>query len=235
MVLKLNEADAVGCTKNLDLIDLELTYREYCSKYDDEHIYLVSKDRSFVLSISEGSGDNLDADDEEDGYVDYWYVEGIDKDGTECGGGFLMLTELIRDANPTVAEIIDLAKNSDELDDQDLIRTTEYIVPNEGEEIYNKYDGKLMDCFYAAKEAYTIDFNGKSYFAKDVRTKNGTAIIAEEDLEKALLTPGGGDYISPEAKKIDEGIYGYLPHLDVLYKTEGELKQLVKEHLDLED
>lgn len=96
-----------------DVYDNEITSPEpkenliiYIPAYDD------------IISINEGTGDNLLKEDEEEGYVDYlnYYVfdaEDIDYEAQSTDGGMLMSTEYIRekynslkDAVPEVLEML---------------------------------------------------------------------------------------------------------------------------------
>lgn len=107
--------------------------------YKDDAIYLSNPSQDFILKIEEGSGDNLDLEDIGKGYVDYWYIEGIDHNGCEYGGGFLYQKELIRDKNPTIEEIINDIKSTDQLDDPEIIKTVYLIDTEVGEQMYNKF------------------------------------------------------------------------------------------------
>lgn len=65
-------------------------------KYNDIFIFIPEKRQ--VVRIAEGSGDNLLAEDIEDGYVDYIYYaqHGLDADMPEVDGGILLLEEPLR-------------------------------------------------------------------------------------------------------------------------------------------
>lgn len=56
-----------------------------------------------------------------------------------------------------------------------------------------------------------IRFNGKTYLAKWINVEEiGEELIGEEPLENALM-PDGENYVSDEARSIDESIYCYVP------------------------
>ncbi len=93
--------------------------------YHGEDLFIAYD--KYVLLIAEGTGDNLDKDDEENGYVDYFYLEVYNRDEFDVdydflpysiGGGFMMRKELIADElyGKTVKEIIEIVfeNNSDE-------------------------------------------------------------------------------------------------------------------------
>lgn len=70
------------------------------------YIYVPSKKQ--IVSVAEGSGDNLMDEDIERGYVDYIYYDQFAK---ECclpvvDGGMVMLTELFRDKYKSTVEAI---------------------------------------------------------------------------------------------------------------------------------
>ena len=65
-------------------------------------IKLYVPDMQELILAVEGTGDNLLAEDEEQGYVDYIMVEMYKLDGTdveETDGGQIMLTKLVADMN----------------------------------------------------------------------------------------------------------------------------------------
>lgn len=97
--------------------------------YDHEYLYLWNG--KTLYRVQEGSGDNLDYEDEEEGYVDYWNTEVDDVDGNGSGGGGIWLeTELICDIDYTIAGVIERMKECD-LPDGDW----EVIDPEIGEEM----------------------------------------------------------------------------------------------------
>lgn len=120
------------------MLNLNTTWNEYAP---EDTIYLANADRSFILKIAEGSGDNLDEDDEDEGYVDYWYLEGYTSDGVNCTGGMLMRETPISEDNPTIQQVIDeIKKNAEIFDEPELIKSAELIDYDEGEDLYYKYE-----------------------------------------------------------------------------------------------
>lgn len=116
-------------------------WNDYCDKNDTDTLYLANNDRSRLCIIAEGSGDNLDAEDEKAGYVDYFNIEVYDKNEDcfgECGGGFLMMEEYIGDKNPTLLEIIQMAR---EFDDSCFDpKECEILSVEEGEELLEEFE-----------------------------------------------------------------------------------------------
>lgn len=89
---------------------LGLKWSEFLEKYDpdfEEKMHFASEDGNVYLFIAEGSGDNLEPEDEEDGYVDYWYSEVYTRDNGNSGGGFHMRSTYIRKDNQTIEQILD--------------------------------------------------------------------------------------------------------------------------------
>lgn len=124
-------------------VDMNTPYAEY-----RKEIYLANRERTFLLKIDEGTGDNLTYEDEEEGYVDYWYCEGIDSSGVEFGGGFLYEKELIAKSNMTIGQVIDYVKSRyDELDDCEMVRDLEPVGFEEGEKLYMAYEKEALKRF----------------------------------------------------------------------------------------
>jgi hypothetical protein len=116
-----------------------LRWKEYCEKYKTDSLYFYGSETLCV--ISEGCGDNLDYEDEEEGYVDYWYCEVYNKTEGNCGGGMLMVKEYIQNKNLTIEETVKyLQENAslfDGLDGIDLMATL--VDPELGEELEGIY------------------------------------------------------------------------------------------------
>ena len=74
--------------------------------YNTIHIYVP--DAKQIVRISEGSGDNLQDEDIEAGYVDYIYYEQYELEPglPEVDGGMVMLTELFREKFKCTADAI---------------------------------------------------------------------------------------------------------------------------------
>ena len=128
--------------------------------WNGENLYLWNgKDTLFC--ISEGTGDNLLAEDIEAGYADYWMTDWfeLDDDGAdlETDGGQWMETKPIREKYHTIGEVID--------------RMTECELPNDewqlldeeaGEELYCRFD-KLCT---ATAAMHTADWEVREYIKR---------------------------------------------------------------------
>lgn len=93
--------------------------------FDPIYIYVPAVKQ--IVEISEGSGDNLNDEDIEAGYVDYIYYEQyvMDPYMRETDGGMIMLTELFQEqftcTKDAVPNVLDMAYHDKHL---------EYIVLN---------------------------------------------------------------------------------------------------------
>ena len=59
-----------------------------------------------IITISEGNGMNLLAEDMDEGFVDYIYYDQYDYNLEEVDGGQIMLTEMIQDKYTSMKECI---------------------------------------------------------------------------------------------------------------------------------
>lgn len=86
-----------------------------------DSIYIYVPEAKHVIKISEGSGDNLLAEDMDVGYVDYIYYDQyvMGSNMREVDGGMVMLTELFRDkftsTKDTIPYVLDMAYGNAEL------------------------------------------------------------------------------------------------------------------------
>ena len=93
--------------------------------FDPIYIYVPAVKQ--IIKIAEGSGDNLNEEDIESGYVDYVYYEQyvMDPYMRETDGGMIMLTELFQDhytcTKDAIPDVLDMAYSDEHL---------EYIVLN---------------------------------------------------------------------------------------------------------
>jgi hypothetical protein len=84
-------------------------------------IYIYVPEMCQVVKISEGSGDNLNDEDIEIGYVDYIYYEQyvMDPHMRETDGGMVMLTELFQElftrTADAIPDVLDMAYGNAEL------------------------------------------------------------------------------------------------------------------------
>ena len=78
-----------------------------------------------------------------------------------------------------------------------------------------------------------VIFDGREYPARyvciDVEGEKETVLVAQESLERALMTPDWR-YVSDEARNIDEGIYFYVPDQEI-FATDQQLEELLNSEL----
>lgn len=90
--------------------DLRILREKDCGRaknpYDVACIYLPKMDQ--LVLISEGTGDNLLAEDIRNGYRDYIYytIYAIDADLVEIDGGMILLSQLFKDKYKSTKECI---------------------------------------------------------------------------------------------------------------------------------
>ena len=117
----------------------ELKWSEYCNEHSTDKLYFY--DGYTFVTIAEGDGSNLDYEDEEAGYVDYWYAEVYTRDLGNCGGGLLLLKEYISAQNQTLTEIVKfLKKNKDAFDGIGTPILDCLIDPEEGEKLEEEFE-----------------------------------------------------------------------------------------------
>ena len=84
-------------------------------------IYIYVPEVRQIIKISEGSGDNLNDEDIEAGYMDYVYYEQYVMDPLmrETDGGMIMLTEMFHDhyncTADAIPDVLDMAYNDNKL------------------------------------------------------------------------------------------------------------------------
>lgn len=126
----------------------EMHWRDYCEKFGTDALYFSNDDESIFFLVSEGTGDNLLDEDIEEGCVDYWNVEGINQDGEEVGGGFLMLKKTIYEENPTISEILDyLKENASVLDGSEEFLECQLVENDYGEELRDRFEEYAAERF----------------------------------------------------------------------------------------
>ncbi len=134
-----------GWYQPMDLQEvLDFEWSGYCKKYRTDHLYFANSDKSIVMAVSEGDETNLEVEDEEDGYVDYWYIEQYDKEGRECGGGFLYLINPIIVTNPTIKDMIQLLSDSNDLLDNVNMDQFSLISVSDGEDLMEEYEKRAF-------------------------------------------------------------------------------------------
>lgn len=92
---------------NLATNPIVATQSMYPDGFDDVFVFLPES-KSYI-SVQEGTGDNLLADDIADGYVDYVMYSLWHRDNSELvedEGGMIMMRELIRDKYERLADLV---------------------------------------------------------------------------------------------------------------------------------
>ncbi len=123
-------------------LPLIMTWQNYCEEYQTDTLYFVNDDQSQLVMVAEGSGDNLDREDEAEGYVDYFYIECYGPGPRD--GGMLMRTTLISEDNPTIEEIVNECNEFEE--NLIPIKSGEFhiINPETGSDLENSFIRKEM-------------------------------------------------------------------------------------------
>lgn len=119
------------------MVDLKMSWKEYCEEHKTDSLYFTNNDKSELVMVAEGTGDNLLKEDEEEGYVDYWYIECYGNSNRD--GGLLMRKTLIMEDNPAIEDII---KECNDFEENliPIISGEFYIMdPKEGEEKISEY------------------------------------------------------------------------------------------------
>lgn len=107
------------------------------ANWNGEDLYLWNG-KDTLFRISEGTGDNLFAEDVEAGYADYWMTEWYtitDDCELKADGGQWMETKLIRDKYHTVGDVINRLMECDLWEDDWRLLDMET-----GEELYRRFD-----------------------------------------------------------------------------------------------
>ena len=107
------------------------------ANWSGEDLYLWNG-KDTLFRISEGTGDNLFAEDVEAGYADYWMTEWFTITADcelEADGGQWMETELILDKYHTVGAVLDRVMECDLWEDDWRLLEMET-----GEELYRRFD-----------------------------------------------------------------------------------------------
>ena len=88
--------------------------------YDELYIYIPAFKQ--IIRIAEGTGDNLDDDDLDAGYVDYIYYDTYEMEGgiRELDGGMVMLKEPFQEkftsTSDAIPYVLDMAYCNDTLE-----------------------------------------------------------------------------------------------------------------------
>lgn len=127
---------------------LNLKWTEYCEQHNTDALFFFDPKNNNLIVIREGNGDNLLDEDEEEGYVDYWYATVYDKSG-EIGGGMQLLENYIQEENQTIEELINnFEENSALFDEVPSELKSIFIDPTKGKEL-EEFFGKIdRDMFH---------------------------------------------------------------------------------------
>ncbi len=124
-------------------------WMEYCLGNNTDSLYFFDADAQKLVVISEGSGDNIDDEDLQNGYVDYWYCEVYSWIEGDIGGGIMLRKTLIADDNDQLGVIIrslDADKDLfDGIGDMDLTQT--FIMPEDGKALAEQYGTRATQIY----------------------------------------------------------------------------------------
>ncbi len=117
----------------------DLNWTDYCKRFHTETLYFTDKDESKLITVAEGSGDNLTNEDIDEGLKDYWYVEVYNNEGN-IGGGMLLLPELIKETNMNIAETIKFIQDNKDAFDEVNLSDMNLIGVGKGEELLEHFE-----------------------------------------------------------------------------------------------
>lgn len=134
---------------------LKMKWGDYCDRFNTDTMYFHDKSRDILITVAQGTGDNLGEEDIEEGYVDYWYAEVYSKTNGNCGGGLLLLETYISDDNKTIEETIAyLEENADMFDGISGISLKgTFIRVDQGEDLYAEFEQAAEDYINSVRMA----------------------------------------------------------------------------------
>lgn len=91
----------------------------------------------------------------------------------------------------------------------------------------------VMEVQATQNPVFNLTFNGNIYPARYIESDNTTHLISVESLNEALMTGDGGDYISEEARNLDETIYCFVPD-DKINMAHDEIIDFIHSEIDEE-
>lgn len=158
------------------MVDLNQHWLDYIRENNIDGIFLYNPEEKTLMTIYEGTGENLFPEDEENGYVDYWMVDVFSKNGNEDGAQ-IMCETLIRESNQTIGEIVDIVEESEMVMHIGSLPLRDYIVrPEYGNQLegaYNRITTAISNKRKAEMEYYTamILLNNLNTYAEAERRK----------------------------------------------------------------
>lgn len=111
MILYLN-ANSAHQSRMLANI-MNMRWSEYIDKYKIDGIFCYDPRKGILVTIYEGTGLNLLEEDEEAGYKDYWNINVGTLDTGFDDGGTIYVTEVIRQENPCVGDVLRMIERND--------------------------------------------------------------------------------------------------------------------------
>lgn len=86
------------------MVDMNQRWLNYIEQYKMDGLFFYNPDTKHLLTVWEGTGQNLLPEDEEVGFVDYWMVDEYDREGN-VNGMQIMCTSVIREDNKSIDDI----------------------------------------------------------------------------------------------------------------------------------
>lgn len=83
---------------------MNTNWLDYIEQHKMDGLFFYNPDTKRLLTVWEGTGQNLLPEDEEEGFVDYWMVDEYGEDGN-VDGMQIMCTSVIREDNKFIDDI----------------------------------------------------------------------------------------------------------------------------------
>jgi len=154
-------------------MDLNQRWLDYIKENNIDGIFLYNPEETTLMTIYEGTGENLFPEDEENGYVDYWMVDVFSTKGNEDGAQ-IMCTAIIRETNPTIGEIIDMVEESEMVMSIGSLPLQDYIIRPE-------YGTRLEDAYKRASAAISNKRNAEMAYDTAMILLNNLYAYAEAE------------------------------------------------------
>lgn len=85
-------------------MNLNQHWLDYIEQHKMDGLFFYNPDTKRLLTVWEGTGQNLTPEDEDEGFVDYWMVDEYGEDGN-VDGMQIMCTSVIREDNKFIDDI----------------------------------------------------------------------------------------------------------------------------------